>query len=75
MDDTITVNLKHYEKFWQNFAARGAAYDASAIVTSEQAERWLLEWYGIRCRIHTGLTFGLVEMKKSDYTAFLLKWS
>lgn len=75
MDDLILVNLPYYSNFWNDFAARGAAYDPSAIVTPEQAEFWLLEWYGIRCQVVPGLTFGLVQMNKQDYTAFLLKWS
>lgn len=75
MTNSVQVNLKDYTNFWKDFASRGSAYDPSAIVTSEQAERWLLEWHGIVCQITPGLTFGVVEMKEQDYTAFLLKWS
>ena len=72
--NSITVNLKNYSQFWQDFASRGSAFDPSAIVTPEQAEHWLQEWYGIECRIHTGLTFGVVEMSEQQYVEFLLKW-
>jgi len=72
---TVTVNLKDYPRFWIDFANRGSAFDPSAIVTSERAQEWLSDWYGIDCKILPGLTFGIVSMTAEAHTAFLLRWS
>lgn len=71
----VTVDLKQYPKFWQEFAARGSAFDPSAIVTAEQFEQWMLEWYELHVTVKPGLTFGLVLMNAAEFTAFSLKWS
>jgi hypothetical protein len=72
---TVTVDLRDFPRFWEEFASRGSAFDLSAIVTSERAQEWLLEWYGIDCRILPGSTFGTVLMSPENHTAFLLRWA
>ena len=75
MNKQITVNLMEYPEFWRNFAARGAAFDPSSMITPEQFEYWMMEWYGLSVKVVPGLTIGTVVISEPDYTAFLLKWS
>lgn len=72
---TITVNLQQYPKFWRDFAARGSAFDPSAVVTAEQFEHWMQEWYGLSVRCREGEIEGTVSMNHQDFTAFALVWS
>lgn len=71
----IKVRLTDYPDFWRDFAAKGSAFDPSAIVTSEQFERWAWEWYGIQLRAIPGESIGNVYMEAAEYTAFALKWN
>lgn len=70
----VPVNLMNYPKFWQDFAARGSAFDPSAMVTPEQFEHWAAEWYGLDLRVQPGGLVGYVLMSEQTYVEFLLQW-
>lgn len=57
-----------------DFAARGSSFDPSAIITGEQFERWMLEWYDLPVKTVLNFTIGTVVMDEATYTGFLLKW-
>ena len=69
------VNLKEHRNFWLDFCARGSAFDPSAMITAEQFERWMLEWYGVDCRVEVNNWLWTATMSDEEYTAFLLRWS
>lgn len=70
----VFVNLTNYPRFWQDFAARGSAFDPSAMVTPEQFEHWVADWYGLDITVQPGDPLGHVHMSKETYVEFLLQW-